>query len=215
MRVRHSARTVIPWDIVHILGLDGPLEHGVRIIAGEWRGRTLGAPRGRGVRPTPDRVREALFSILGEEPLEGRVLDLFAGTGALGLEALSRGAPEAVFVEQSRTSLKVLEANIAKVGAEERTHVLARSAFSLRREELAGPPISLVLADPPYELVDLESSRRRVLRMFLSLAASDILAPGARVVLEHRRSADAPEAAEWTPIDRREYGDTALTFYRP
>ncbi len=119
----------------------------MRIIAGRWRGRTLIAPPGDATRPTSDRTREALFSMLTSrlgsfEDL--RVADIFAGTGALGLEALSRGAARCTFVERDRTALEALKANIAKLGAEG-TDIRAQSA-----EGFTGGPFDLVLLDPPY-----------------------------------------------------------------
>jgi 16S rRNA (guanine966-N2)-methyltransferase len=122
----------------------------VRIIAGQWRGRALKAPEGEATRPTADRVREALFSMLTSrlgsfEDL--RVLDLFSGTGALGLEALSRGAGHVIFVEANRIALDALKANITGLGAGDRTTVLAQPAETLGR---AAQPCDLLLLDPPY-----------------------------------------------------------------
>jgi 16S rRNA (guanine966-N2)-methyltransferase len=165
------------------------------------------------VRPTPDRVREALFSILGPGALDGPVLDLFAGTGALGLEAVSRGSPRAVFVERSRDSLRAIRANIETVDAAGRCRVLARSALSLRPADLPEAPFRLILADPPYDLVDRAPGRERITALLETLARG-ILALDGDLVLEHRRGAPSLEAAALRVADRREYGDTALTFYR-
>ncbi|HEY8593086.1 MAG TPA: 16S rRNA (guanine(966)-N(2))-methyltransferase RsmD [Sphingomicrobium sp.] len=120
----------------------------MRIIAGEWRGRTIDAPQG-GTRPTADRVREALFSMLISRlgSFDGlRVADLFAGSGAFGLEALSRGAATATFVENDAAAAAVIKRNAEKLGATERTRVLLGSALALPRSE----PFDLVFADPPY-----------------------------------------------------------------
>lgn len=122
----------------------------MRIIAGQWRGRALKAPEGEATRPTADRVREALFSMLTSrlgsfEDL--RVLDLFSGTGALGLEALSRGAGHVIFVEANRIALDALKANITGLGAGGRTTVIAQPAETLGR---AAQPCDLLLLDPPY-----------------------------------------------------------------
>ena len=118
----------------------------MRIIAGKWRGRTLKSPDGKATRPTSDRAREALFSMLASRlgSFEGlRVCDLFAGTGALGLEALSRGAAHCTFVEQDRAALDALKANVAMLGAY--SYVRAQAA-----ERFSGGPFDLVFADPPY-----------------------------------------------------------------
>jgi 16S rRNA (guanine966-N2)-methyltransferase len=125
----------------------------VRIVAGAWRGRRLAAPSGPATRPTADRVRQALFDMLLHAPWGGRariegaaVLDAFAGTGALGLEALSRGAATATFIECDRAARAVLRANIAACGANDRTRVLAADAT----RPPAGTPCGLVFLDPPY-----------------------------------------------------------------
>lgn len=125
----------------------------MRIVAGAWRGRQLAAPAGAATRPTADRVRQALFDRLMHAPWAGRaavegarVLDVFAGTGALGLEALSRGAAEAVFMERDRAALAVLRANVAACRAEARCRVLEADAL----RPPPGAPCSLVFLDPPY-----------------------------------------------------------------
>lgn len=122
-----------------------------RIIAGEFRGRRLDVPKGRDVRPTTDRMRERLFSMLAHHrypDMDGaRVADLFAGTGALGLEALSRGADHVVFVEQARPSLAVLRGNIAALKADDTTKVIAGSATRLPK---TGRPFDFIFMDPPY-----------------------------------------------------------------
>lgn len=121
----------------------------MRIIAGTWRGRKLVTAEGESTRPTGDRVRETLFSMLASRlgTFEGlRVADMYAGSGAFGLEALSRGAALACFVEQDPRAIAAIRANIEALGAIDRTRVLARSAHALPREE----PFDLILADPPY-----------------------------------------------------------------
>jgi 16S rRNA (guanine966-N2)-methyltransferase len=134
----------------------------VRIIAGDWRGRTLVAPQGVATRPTGDRVRETLFSMLTSRlgSLEGlRVADIYAGSGALGLEALSRGAASALFVEQNPSALAAIRANIAALGAESRTDVVARSAESLPKQQ----PFHLIFADPPYSPGSGSGALKRVM----------------------------------------------------
>lgn len=124
---------------------------GLRIIAGEWRGRKLVAPDGEATRPTADRTRETLFSMLVSRlgDFEGlKVADLFAGSGALGLEALSRGAAHCLFVDQDAAAIRAIRANIANLRAQQRCDVRASSAMSLGP---AKEPLDLVLLDPPYE----------------------------------------------------------------
>lgn len=137
----------------------------MRIIAGEWRGRALAAPKGEATRPTGDRTRETLFNMLASrlgsfEHL--RVADLFAGSGALGLEALSRGAAHCLFVEQDGEALKAIRANIAALDARERAHVQAASVLAL---PAAAAPLDLILLDPPYGTGAAEVALDRLLRL--------------------------------------------------
>jgi 16S rRNA (guanine966-N2)-methyltransferase len=121
----------------------------MRIIAGAWRGRTIEAPPGQSTRPTADRVRETLFSMLASRLgsfEELRIADLFAGSGALGFEALSRGAASATFVESDAKAAAIIRRNAEKLGAADRIHILGGSALALPRSE----PFDLILADPPY-----------------------------------------------------------------
>lgn len=180
----------------------------VRIIAGALRGRVLRTPRGRATRPTADRVREALFSILGDVS-ELDVLDLFAGSGALGLEALSRGASYAVFVEEARAAQKVLEDNLRELEVEDRSRVLAADAHkALGRLAKGKRRFGLVFLDPPY-------ARSDVAELLEKLAQAGVLLPGAWIVLEHAARDEPPKApVELETRFRRDYGDTALTFYR-
>lgn len=137
----------------------------MRIIAGEWRGRKLVAPKGESTRPTADRTRETLFSMLASRlgSFEGlSVLDLFAGSGALGLEALSRGAAQCHFVEQDKPALDAIRANIATLGARERTSVTGGSVMSLGP---ARQQYDLILADPPYGTGAGEVALDRLLRL--------------------------------------------------
>jgi 16S rRNA (guanine966-N2)-methyltransferase len=180
----------------------------VRIIAGSFRGHSLKAPGGRGTRPTADRVREALFSILGD--VDGLVvLDLFAGSGALGLEALSRGAADATFVEEARPALQALRENVAALELADRATVLAGEvATALRRLAGQGRRFGLVFLDPPY-------ARAGAPETLADLVALGLLVPGAWVVVEHASRDAAPDAPP--QLERRferVYGDTTLTFHR-
>jgi 16S rRNA (guanine966-N2)-methyltransferase len=176
----------------------------MRIIAGRFGGRRLAAPPGRGTRPTADRVREALFSILG--PLDGATaLDLYAGSGALGIEALSRGAASAVFVERDPKALNVLRTNLEALGVDadvRRGDVLA----ALRDARRRGETYSLVLCDPPYrQAAELGGP--------LSEALRPVLAPGARVVTESDRR--HPLHLDLSLTDERRYGDTLICIHEP
>jgi 16S rRNA (guanine966-N2)-methyltransferase len=137
----------------------------VRIIAGQWRGRKLVAPKGDATRPTADRTRETLFAMLTSRlgDFEGlQVADLFAGSGALGLEALSRGAATCLFVEQDRAALDAIKANITTLGARDQTRIEAGSVMTLRA---ATAPLDLILADPPYHSGAGEVALDRLLRL--------------------------------------------------
>lgn len=137
----------------------------MRIIAGEWRGRKLAVPKGDGTRPTADRARETLFAMLTSRlgDFEGlQIADLFAGSGALGLEALSRGAAQCLFVEQDRAAADVIRANISALGAASRSRVEVGSVMQLRA---ASAPMDLILADPPYQSGAGEVALDRLLRL--------------------------------------------------
>jgi 16S rRNA (guanine966-N2)-methyltransferase len=179
----------------------------VRIIAGEARGRRLAAlgkgDAGAQLRPTSDRVRESLFSMLNSmDVITGaEVLDLFAGTGALGLEALSRGAAQARFVENGRVALDLLDQNIALVGVEARAKVLRRDVCRLGPND--GAPATLVFVDPPYA--------RQLGEAALAAAVhGGWIAPGALIVWEE--SAPVLPLAGSVLRDRRRYGDTQITL---
>jgi 16S rRNA (guanine966-N2)-methyltransferase len=179
----------------------------MRIIAGEFRGRRLAAVKGR-IRPTSDKVREAIFSILGPQVLEAAVLDLFAGTGALTLEALSRGARDAVLVEEQPAALSVLRQNVEALGLTGRVRVLALPvAGALRKLAALGPKFSLVFLDPPY-------GRGLALQTLTALETSGLLRPEAWIVAEHSHREDLPEHLGRLILRQaRRYGDTAVTFY--
>jgi 16S rRNA (guanine966-N2)-methyltransferase len=178
----------------------------MRVIAGRLGGRRLSAPRGRTTRPTSDRVREALFSMLG--PIDGAsVLDLFAGTGALGIEALSRGAAKALFVERDAAAVAALKGNLAQLElAEPLARVWVGEALAaLRSARKAGETYDLVFIDPPYD--QLRDSERE-----LSALLPTVLLPGARVVVESDRR--APAELPLAVAQRKRYGDTTITIHR-
>jgi 16S rRNA (guanine966-N2)-methyltransferase len=178
----------------------------VRVTGGRFAGRRLRVPR-QGVRPSADRVRESLFARLGD--LTGqRVLDLYAGSGALGFEALSRGASHATFVDRTRTALDVIRQNAEALGAEEQVSLFREDAKVCLKRLRGGPPFELVLLDPPYALRDLES----VLSL---LSGSGVLAPGGLVVVESDCRHAPGSVAGLAAIDERRYGDTLITRYVP
>jgi 16S rRNA (guanine966-N2)-methyltransferase len=185
----------------------------MRITGGIYRSRTLRAPHGASTRPTSDRVREALFGILSNAgAIEGaRVLDLYAGTGALALEALSRGAAQATLVESSRDALAAIEANVTALGLEERTLVL-RSDVGRAVGRIAGhDPYDLVFADPPWRLVDSGDAPRAIATVVGAARLSD----RAIVVVEHAARSEPPTIIGLLISETRRYGDAALSLYKP
>jgi 16S rRNA (guanine966-N2)-methyltransferase len=188
----------------------------LRVIAGEHRGRRLRAPAGLGTRPTADRVRQALFNIL-PPPAPGSVaLDLYAGSGALGIEALSRGAAAAVFVDADPAACAVLRANLRALGLGGRAVVLAQRVERVLARLLdaglapggTAPPYSYVFADPPYK--DVASQVPALLHFFFTHQAT-LLGPHGLLVIEHDRRTEL--AGELPRVDARRYGDTALSFF--
>jgi 16S rRNA (guanine966-N2)-methyltransferase len=182
----------------------------VRIVAGEWRGRRIEAPSGTATRPTQDRVREALFSsltsLLGPGLRGVRVLDAFAGSGALGLEALSRGASSAVFVECDRSARDVLAANVSALGASERARIVAGDAFALAaRGALPGGPYGLILLDPPYRI-----DAARVADLLERSAATGAASGGAVAVWEHATDVPVTWPDGFDLRSSRRYGSTTI-----
>ena len=170
----------------------------LRIVAGNWRSRVLDIADVEGLRPTSERIRETLFNWLAPSIAGSRCLDLFAGTGALGLEALSRGAAIAVFVERSPEALKTLRDNIAVLAAGN-AEVVAGDALDYVQR--ASQPFDVVFLDPPF----IDNQLGPVCQ---ALAASGLLAPGAKVYLEQDRTAAAPELpAGWTMTKNKTAGN--------
>lgn len=176
----------------------------MRIVGGSLGGRVLKAPAGHATRPTSEKVRQAVFNILGDVT-GAHVLDVFAGSGALGIEALSRGAVHATFVDHDRNALQVLKQNLALLALTDRATVLAQDAIAaVKRAPVE--PWRFVFVDPPYAS-DLAS------RAVLALPA-DSLAPDARVIIEHDRRHAPPDAlGSLLRTDQRRYGDTLVSFY--
>ncbi|HEY4107207.1 MAG TPA: 16S rRNA (guanine(966)-N(2))-methyltransferase RsmD [Polyangiaceae bacterium] len=180
----------------------------MRIVAGEFRGRELITPGGDKTRPTAARAREALFSIL-RDVRAASVLDLYAGSGALALEALSRGAERAVFVESSKAAQRAIQTNVRALALEARATLLPlRAEVALRALERHAP-FTLVFADPPW------ADAQAALRVLQQLEAGLLLAPAARLVFEHaaRDTPNLPENSRLHAIDARRWGDTGVTIF--
>ncbi len=181
----------------------------MRIVGGKFRGRGLATPRSNAIRPTTDRTREALFNILMHnhaQAMEGRVLDLFAGTGAFGFEALSRGAAFVLFVERSAEGRALLRTNIETLGVTGCTKVYRRDATALGQIG-AMRRFNLMFADPPYGKGLGDAALR-------SVAAGNWLQSGATVLLEERADVEPQPGPSFTPLDRRRFGDTTVHFFR-
>jgi len=183
----------------------------MRIVGGSLRGRVLAAPKTNAIRPTADRLREALFNILIHaygDPVSGaRVLDLFAGTGALGIEAVSRGAAFVLFVDDGAEARAILRENVATLGLGGVTRIFRRDATKLGDAHPIAP-FSLVFLDPPYGQGLAE-------RAIAAARAGGWLASDALVVVEEAAKADFTAPAGFDELERRAYDDTALVMLRP
>jgi 16S rRNA (guanine966-N2)-methyltransferase len=171
----------------------------MRIVAGELKGRRLKSPKWEGLRPTSDKLRETLFNVIAGQVTGARVLDLYAGTGAIGIEALSRGASHVTFVDNDARALKLIEENLRHCGIADR-YAIIRTPQSLPAESF-----ELAVLDPPYDEPDLMAS---------IAAAEPLMAPGGLLVLEHARRRQVPEHVGRL-VKTRDLmsGDSALAFY--
>jgi 16S rRNA (guanine966-N2)-methyltransferase len=181
----------------------------MRIVAGEFRGRRLYSPQKRDIRPTSDRVREAVFSMIAARLPGARVLDLFAGTGALGLEALSRGAIRAVFVDDSSDAIRLIWKNIESCGVQDRVEVVQGQADRVLRRFLSkgygSNPFHVAFLDPPYGLGYVEKT--------IGLLTG-LVSPSGMVVAEHhRKDVLTGRLNDWHLLDQRNYGDTMISFF--
>jgi len=178
----------------------------MRIVAGTLKGRRLDGPTWDGLRPTSDSLRETLFNVLGPTLAGARVMDVFAGTGAVGIEAISRGAAHVTFVEHDARAIQLLQANITRAGVETACAII-RDDFMKPRRQRSEPlaRYDLVFLDPPYEIPAIEAA--------LASAAAHTVA-GGRIVIEHSRRRALPDAVLGATRYRiLEAGDSALSFY--
>ncbi len=179
----------------------------MRIIAGSARGRPILAPKGQDTRPTQDYVRESLFNILQRIVPQARVLDLFAGSGALALEAISRGAEFAALVDQAPQAIVCIRKNVQSLGFEEQTAIL-QCKWQAALTRLVGQQrtFSLVFLDPPYRMTETGE-------ICAEIAERGILENEAMIVIEHRKGLDPTLDNRFTCKDSRRYGDTVIHFY--
>ena len=181
----------------------------IRIISGSLKGRRLKSPTWEGLRPTSDRLRETLFNVLASRIVGARVLDGFAGTGALGIEAISRGAQEVTFVENDRRAQALIAENLERCGIREGYGIIRSAvarALEAWRADPAFAPFDIILLDPPYD-----QQPERVLA-----GLGSVVAPGGLIVLEHARRQAAPESLEHLNRVRHiTSGDSVLSFYEP
>ena len=179
----------------------------MRVISGMLKGRRLVAPAGLSTRPTADRIKESVFNILGSSVQSAMVLDLFAGTGALGIEALSRGATHAVFIDQAKAALAAIRTNIRNLGIGDRTRVLQWNiSKGLQCLSSMPPAFDLVFMDPPYDA-------NAIVPALTALVACDALAPAVQIVIEHStRDPIETSTLPLTITDQRRFGKTLVSF---
>lgn len=175
----------------------------IRVISGEFGGRKIEAPDGERTHPMGERIRNALFNKIIDDIPGAEVLDAFAGTGALGIEALSRGAHTATFIEKDRVAQNVIAQNIATLGLEDRA-TLVRTTTLNWLETSGGREFDLILVDPPYHDMQLSTVEQLM----------GLLKPGALMVLSHPGRSESPTKPGVVVVDNRSYGDATLTFYR-
>lgn len=179
----------------------------MRVIAGELKGKRLFSVKGLRLRPTSDRVREAIFNILQERVKAKKVLDLFAGTGALGIEALSRGAEKAIFVEHNSHILTALQRNIKECRLKKKSEVLPCDVYKgIRILASRGEVFDLIFIDPPY-------GRGLVNPTLKDLSQNSLVSPQGLIIAEHSLKENLSTPIPWELIDRRQYGTTSISFW--
>ena len=175
----------------------------IRIIAGTYGGRLIGAPDGKRTHPMSERVRNALFNSLGSAIQDATVLDAFAGTGAVGIEAISRGAKSAIFIEKDRVAQKVLAENIEKLGIKDHAKIV-KASVAAWMSTYEGNFFDFIFVDPPYH----DTQFSTVLKL------QGLLKPGALMVLSHPGRDECPTRPGVVVVDNRSYGDATLTLFR-
>lgn len=191
----------------------------MRITAGQFKGRTLLSPKSEEVRPTLSLFKQALFNILGERVEGAKVLDLFAGSGALAFEALSREASQATLVEKNPAALSCIQANSEKLEVQKQVHLLRRDVFlALKELEKRGEQFDLIMADPPYKLMVSTNEGRvsAVEHLLIILDGLSLLKQGGDCFIEHGKGTDLSKVKlqQYTLVSTRVHGDSALSHYR-
>lgn len=181
----------------------------MRVIAGEFKARKLASLKGRKIRPTSDRIREALFSILSVKIENALVLDLFAGTGALGIEALSRGAFKTVFIDNSKESIQIINKNIEVCGIKERTEVILHDASNILSSKIfLSRKFDIIFMDPPYD-------KGLIGNIFENVGLLNVINDDSIIIAEHSiRENDLEKVAGFDLYDKRTYGETLISFFR-
>ncbi|MBV6519008.1 MAG: 16S rRNA (guanine(966)-N(2))-methyltransferase RsmD [Candidatus Brocadia sp.] len=189
----------------------------MRVIAGSARGVHLGSVKGSTTRPIPDRVKESLFNILAGVIPDSRIIDMYAGTGAIGIEALSRGAKSCIFVENDRSALQVIKKNLELTRLQSNASVLPYDVFEITPHlEKQHVVVDVIFASPPYPLLGKTSYRDDLLAVFSSFCQKQILISDGLIMLQHRKTSRgmAPKASTPELFDTRTYGDTQISFFK-
>lgn len=189
----------------------------MRVIAGSARGICLSSVKGSSTRPIPDRIKGSLFNILADVIPGSRVLDMYAGTGAIGIEALSRGAKSCIFVENEWSAIQVIKKNLEVTRLQDKARVLNYDVFEIAPYlEKNNVEVDLVLASPPYPLIEKNSYRDKLLTLFSSLCSKHIIQSEGLIMLQHRKTdfEMAPEVFSIELFDTRIYGDTQISFFK-
>lgn len=189
----------------------------MRVIAGSARGIPLSSVKGSTTRPIPDRIKESLFNILADVVPGSRIIDMYAGTGAIGIEALSRGAKSCIFIENDRTAVHVIKKNLEVTKLQGTAQVLKYDVFEITPYlEKNNIEVDLVFASPPYPLIEKKTYRDKLLTLFSSLCSKHIIRPDGLMMLQHRKTdfEITPEVFYTELFDTRVYGDTQISFFK-